>query len=158
MPAAVPIGSTFESATPLPLMVTDWGLPVALSATLSEAVLDPACVGVNVTWMEQFAPAAKLDPQVLVWANIPFEFAIEIPAMFNAAVPVLFKVTVTAELVVPTAWPANVTVDAERFATGEPCCGMLPPPPQAVHNNGENRADARLAISRAVLGLIIKSP
>ena len=79
----------------------------------------------------------------------------EIPAMFNVAVPVLFKVNVTVELVAPTVWPAQVTVDAERLATGEPCCGMLPPPPQAVHNISDNRVDANIEIRRAVLGLII---
>jgi hypothetical protein len=102
MPAAVPIERALEDVTPLPLMVTDWGLPPALSATLSEAALDPACAGANVTLMAQLAPAAKLAPQLLVWANIPFAFAIEIPAMFNAAVPVLLNVNLTAGLVVPT--------------------------------------------------------
>src|SRR2546421_10015643 len=118
MPAAVPIGSTLDAATPLPLMETDWGLPEALSATSSEAVRDPPCVGVNVTWIAQFAPAAKVGPQVLVWANTPFEFAMEIPVTVIGTLPELFNVTVTGELVVPTAWPAKVTVDAERFATG----------------------------------------
>ena len=102
MPAAVPIERKLEGVTPLPLMVIDWGLPAALSATSSEAVLDPAWVGENVTLMAQFAPAAKLGPQVLVWANTPFEFAMEIPAMFKAAVPVLLNVNLTGELVVPT--------------------------------------------------------
>jgi hypothetical protein len=104
MPAAVPIESTLEGITPLPLMMMDWGLPAALYETLSEAaVVDPACVGVKVTLMEHFAPAATLDPQLLVWANCPFAFAIDIPVMPNAAVPLLSKVTVIGALVVPTA-------------------------------------------------------
>jgi len=36
-------------ATPVPVKLTVCGLPVALSAIVSEALRDPAAVGVNVT-------------------------------------------------------------------------------------------------------------
>jgi len=48
-------------------MLIDWGLPGALSVTLSDAAaVDPACVGAKATLMEQFAPAAKFGPQFVV--------------------------------------------------------------------------------------------
>ena len=47
------------------------GLPAALSLTESVAVRAAATVGVKVTLMVQFAPAATLVPQVLVCAKSP---------------------------------------------------------------------------------------
>ena len=46
-------------ATPVPLSATECGLPGALSETVTEAVRDPAAVGVNVTEIVQLAPAAS---------------------------------------------------------------------------------------------------
>jgi hypothetical protein len=50
----------------VPVRLTDCGLPEALSVIVKLAVRLPAAVGVNVTLMVQFAPAATLEPQVLV--------------------------------------------------------------------------------------------
>ena len=72
-----------------------------MSATESDAALAPLAVGVNVTLIVQFAPAATLAPQVFVCAKSPgFAPAIEIPVMVNAAAPVLDKVTTFTALVV----------------------------------------------------------
>jgi hypothetical protein len=50
----------------VPLKGTLCGLPVALSAMLTEAVRLPVRVGVNTTLMVQLALTASVDPQVLL--------------------------------------------------------------------------------------------
>jgi hypothetical protein len=45
---------------PVPVKVTDCGLPVVLSVIVIDALRDPGWLGVKVTWMVQFAPAASL--------------------------------------------------------------------------------------------------
>ena len=70
-----------------------------------------ADVGVNVTEMVQLAPAAKVELQVFVWANmLTLVPVIMMAVMFNAASPVLERVSVCAVLVVPT-----VTLPKERL-------------------------------------------
>jgi hypothetical protein len=53
---------------PVPERVALCGLFVALSVTTTVPELVPVAVGVNVTLIVQFAPAATDVPQVLVWA------------------------------------------------------------------------------------------
>jgi hypothetical protein len=55
-----------ETASPPPLKATVCGEPLALSVIVSVPVRLPAAVGVKVTEIAQFAPAATLAPQVLV--------------------------------------------------------------------------------------------
>jgi hypothetical protein len=57
------VGESF-AVVPIPLSVTFCGLPAALSLMLSAAVRVPDAVGLNVTVMLQFAPAANELPQV----------------------------------------------------------------------------------------------
>ena len=45
---------------PVPVKAAVCGLPGALSVTESDALYEPATVGLNVTWMEQLAPGARL--------------------------------------------------------------------------------------------------
>ena len=52
--------------TPAPVRAAVWGLPVALSATVSVAAAAPVAAGVKVTLIVQVAPAARLEPQVWV--------------------------------------------------------------------------------------------
>ena len=52
--------------TPAPVRAALWGLPVALSATVSVAAAGPVAAGLKVRLMVQLAPAARLDPQVWV--------------------------------------------------------------------------------------------
>ena len=54
--------------TPVPDRATVCGLPLALSVTVIVPGSLPATVGVNVTLMEQFPPAATEVPQVLACA------------------------------------------------------------------------------------------
>jgi hypothetical protein len=50
----------------VPAKLTVCGLPVALSVMVTEAARFPGAVGVNVTLMVQFPPAATELPQELV--------------------------------------------------------------------------------------------
>jgi hypothetical protein len=54
---------------PVPLSETLFGLPAASWAILIPALFTPVLVGVNVTEIVQFAPAASVAPQVVVLAN-----------------------------------------------------------------------------------------
>jgi hypothetical protein len=56
-------------ATPVPERLTTCGLPGASSVMLTAPVRVPVVVGVKVTLIVQFAPAAKFAPQVLVCAK-----------------------------------------------------------------------------------------
>ena len=100
MPKARVVGAKLAlDATPVPVRVTDWGLPVALSVTVMVPGWLPEAVGVKVTLMEQLAPGATEAPQVLVWA---YGALAAMLVIFNAAVPPLVSVTVCAALVVFT--------------------------------------------------------
>src|SRR5258708_19868731 len=108
---------------PVPVRLTDCGLPEALSVMLRVPVRLPDAVGVNVTLMVQFAPAATELPQVLVWAKSPLA---ETPVRFSEALPVLESVTDCAALVVPTVWPAKASEEAERLTTGAEAAAPVP--------------------------------
>ena len=56
-------------AVPVPVRLTLWGLPVALSARVTAALRVPLAVGVKVTLIVQLAPAATELPQLLVCAK-----------------------------------------------------------------------------------------
>jgi hypothetical protein len=87
---------------PIPVRLTDCGLPEALSVMLRLLDRVPGAVGVNVTPMVQFAPAATELPQLLVCAKSPL--FVPVTAMlvrFSEALPVFASVTVCAALVVP---------------------------------------------------------
>jgi hypothetical protein len=56
---------------PMPLRLTLWGLPVALSVRVTAAVRVPPAAGVKITLILQLAPAATLEPQLLVSAKSP---------------------------------------------------------------------------------------
>jgi hypothetical protein len=54
------------AAVPVPVSATTWGLLSAESVKVREPVAAPAVTGVNVTPTVHVAPAATLDPQVLL--------------------------------------------------------------------------------------------
>ena len=91
------------------------GLPAALSVIVSNPVLLPAAVGVNVTLMAQLAVGAKPVPQVLSSAKSPVTVML---VMVNAAVPELVRVIVCGALVDPSAWLVNVKLVDDRLTTG----------------------------------------
>ena len=83
----------------------------------------PGVVGVKVTLMVQFPPAANEFPHVLVWAKSPLA---AIPVIVSAAPPVLESVTVCATLVDPTVWLANVSEVGETLTLGVPAAAPVP--------------------------------
>ena len=82
-------------AVPVPVRLTVWGLPLALSVRVMAAVRVPLAAGVKVTLIVQLAPAATLDPQLLVCAKslalVPVAARL---VRVKAALPVLLSVTV----------------------------------------------------------------
>ena len=56
---------------PVPLRLTFWGLVGSESLRVTFADRVPVAVGVNVTLIVQLAPAATLEPQLLVCAKSP---------------------------------------------------------------------------------------
>lgn len=72
---------------------------------VTEAVRVPVAVGLNVTLIVQFAPAARLAPQLFVWEKSPLfvpVMAIPEPLKVNVALPVFVSVMFCEALVVPT--------------------------------------------------------
>jgi uncharacterized protein YybS (DUF2232 family) len=97
--------SVTDATVPVPDRLTACGLPVALSAMLTEAVSALAREGLKVTLIVQVPPAATELPQVLVWAkSLAFVPAIPTLVMVNVALPPFVRVTLCAVLVVPSAW------------------------------------------------------
>jgi hypothetical protein len=79
------------------------GEPVALSVMVMAAVRAAAVAGVKCPWMVQFAPAARLDPQL--FANTKEDASVPVTAMLVMAsteLPVFVKVTLCERLVVLT--------------------------------------------------------
>ena len=71
----------------------------------TEALRLPVAVGVKVTLIVQFAPAATLAPQVLVCEKSPLFVPVIVmpePLKVSVALPVFVRVTFCEELLVPT--------------------------------------------------------
>ena len=75
---------------PVPMRLTVWVAGLALSVTVRVPLLVPAAVGLKVTLMVQEAPAATVEPQVLVWEKSPL---VLIPETVSVALPMLVRVT-----------------------------------------------------------------
>jgi hypothetical protein len=103
---------------PVPERLTVWGLPLALSVMLSEAARLPLADGVKVTLIVQMAPAATLDPQLLVWAkSLALVPETAMLVTLKAALPELVRVIVWAVLVAPTDWFPKARLVGETLAT-----------------------------------------
>ena len=88
---------------PTPERLAVCGLFVALSVTVKVAVRVLMAVGVKVTLMVQWAPAARLEPQLLVSAKSPLLLPVIPMLLILVATPDPFvKVIACARLVVPT--------------------------------------------------------
>jgi len=73
---------------PVPVSVTVWGEGLLLSATVSVAVRVFADAGVKVMERVQLEAAARVVPQLLVWAkSVGLEPSIVMPVMFSGALP-----------------------------------------------------------------------
>jgi hypothetical protein len=90
------VGDKLTDATvPVPERLTVWGLPLALSVMLTEAIRLPLAEGLKVTLIVQFPPAATELPQVLVWAkSLALAPVITKLVMLNVALPLLVRVAV----------------------------------------------------------------
>jgi hypothetical protein len=92
--------------SPVPVTPTVWGLFVALSVMVKEAVRLPEAAGVNVTLIVQLLFAANELGHVVVSAKSPgLGPANAMPVTVKAAFPVLLRVMDWAALVDPTETP-----------------------------------------------------
>ena len=114
------VGETLASVVAIvPESDTVCGLPVAESAIVMVAVLVPVAAALKVTLIAQLTPAAKLDPQSLVWAkSVALAPATVMLVTLNAALPELVRVIVCAVVVAPTPWLEKVRAMGETPATG----------------------------------------
>lgn len=88
-----------EKSIPVPERLAVCVLGEALSVTVSDPVRLPPADGLNVTPTEQFAPAARLEPQVFVWLKSPVAV---IPEIDSVALPALVSFTDWAVPAAPT--------------------------------------------------------
>src|SRR5256884_222172 len=137
-------------------------MPLASSASDSVPVRAPEAVGVKVTLMVQFAPAAKVAglvgqalAPVLVAAK-SLEAANEL--IVKAAAPVFVSVTVIGALVVASSWlpksrlvGANPTPGAVPFPLRVKICGL--PPASSASEIGRASCRERVEISVVVVSL-----
>ncbi len=93
------VDKTTVGASPEPDKVTDCGLPLALSATVSPPLRLPAAAGVNITLIVQLALAAKGEAQLFVCEKSPL---VAMPVIVSGPVPGLLRMTGCAALVLPT--------------------------------------------------------
>ena len=119
LPKASEVGDKLTAVMPVPVSDVVWGLVPALSLTDSVALRNPTAVGLKVTLMVQFAPAATLEPHVLLWAKSPELVPVKVMLlMVRAALPVLDSVTGPDALVVVTVWLPNANEAGVRPAIG----------------------------------------
>jgi len=95
---AMGVGGGGGVDVPVPLRFTTCGLPCALSVKVSVPVIAPATDGVNVTFDVQFAPAARLVPQL---SDSPKLALGTMLVMVIVALPVFVTVMGNDALVVP---------------------------------------------------------
>ena len=87
--------------TPLPVRLIVWGLPVALSLTVTAPVRVPVVVGVKFTLVVQLVPGASEVPQVPNPARAKSPLGVML-LIVMVVLPVLVSVETCAALVVPT--------------------------------------------------------
>lgn len=82
-------------AVPVPLKLTVCVPPEALSVAVRVADFDPLLAGVKVKLMVHAAPAATVEPQVLVWLKDDWSVPpMAMLVMLKDAEPVLVRVTI----------------------------------------------------------------
>jgi hypothetical protein len=105
----------------VPARLTVCGLPGSESVTITLANRLPEALGVNVTLMRQFAPAARLVPQVLVCAKSALLAPpIMMLVIVNGPLPLFVNVILLAELVVPTIRLAKVKAVGDTLTAEMP--------------------------------------
>jgi hypothetical protein len=81
---------TTAADAPVPVRLTVCVAGLVLSVMVTAPVLVPVAVGLKITLRVQLAPAATLEPQVLVWEKLPLTLMLVIVRL---AFPVLLRVT-----------------------------------------------------------------
>ena len=97
---------TNRTELPVPLRETVCGLFAALSETKSVPLRLPLAMGMKVTEIWQLAPTPSTLPHELVCEKSPLMLMSE---MLTKVFPVLVRVTVCGELLVPNVWFDNHT-------------------------------------------------
>jgi len=107
--------------TPVPVRVKPCGERSPLSTIVTAADFAPRAVGEKVPLMVQFAPAARLDPHVLLKLNEDaFAPVTLMLLMAIATAPVLDSVTLCDPLVVPMVWFPKTALGADRVTVVTP--------------------------------------
>jgi hypothetical protein len=109
-------GRLTSGPAPVPESVTLCGLPPPSSLNTSVADRAPDAAGWKRILTAQFAPGARLAPQVVVSENsVALGPRMAICHKFAATLPAFFNVTVCAALAVPRAWVTKVRPAGEGF-------------------------------------------
>ena len=118
-----------------------------MSEMLSDAERLPLAVGVKVTLIVQHRPVPSELPQVLAWAKSPALVpVIARLLMFRSRLPITFRLTVRAALLVPTGWFPKERLVRERVTSASAVCVKEKPTLQGA----EKMASAAMAARRAV--------
>lgn len=112
-----PLTVESEKSIPVPDRLTDSEPDDELSETVSAPVREPPAVGLKETVIVQFAPAARLDPQLFNWLKSPL---VEMPEIVRDTFPLFVSLTSCAAPEAPTNWPAKERVVGETEAEGAP--------------------------------------
>ena len=112
------VGVNVAGRTPVPESGTVCGVFVALSVIVMLPVRDPSCVGVNVTLIMQFFPAASVLPQGFVLVTGAKSPLVLMLAMTSVAFPVLASVTFFPVEVVFTTTLPNASEVGVRVTAG----------------------------------------
>lgn len=115
-------GVSLACAPPVPERATVCGLLGELSVRVRVPVRDPTWVGVKVTLMMQFFPAANVLPQGFVLVARAKSPLVEMLLMLSVVLPVLVSVTDLAGLVAPKTTVPQVSDAGVTVTVG-------PPPP-----------------------------
>ena len=108
---------------PVPLRMTECGLPAALSLMLTAPDLVPVALGVKVRFTVQLEPAATV-PQLLFCAKSPLALTLLI---VNDAFPAFVTLKLLLPLVVFTSCVENVRLEGESETRGAMAVLQVPP-------------------------------
>src|SRR5712692_9350703 len=103
------------AVSPTPLKAPECGLPIVLSVIVIAALRGPNSLGVKVTLIVQFAPAAMLAPHVLFWLKSAALVSVSAMLLITTAeVPVLLSVSACAPLTAPISCGVKLRLGGAR--------------------------------------------
>jgi hypothetical protein len=126
--------------TAVPLSETVCGLPAALSVNVTVPFTLPVVSGARLTLTAQFAPGARVVPQLLV--SVKFALAAML-VILSAAVPELVSVISRGSLVWPSTSSPKVRLLAEKETLGDVDKEALDDPPQPMSTQEPRRSISR---------------